>query len=472
MSAAEGPVVVVGDALLDVDMRGVSRRDCPDAPAPVLEGTEAWYRPGGAALAALCAREDGREVVLVTAVGRDAAADDLAALLEGRVTLVGLPLMERTPTKTRVQANGRTVARMDEGCDGVEETASGADVARALAGASAVLVADYGHGLTRQSAVREALAECADRVPLVWDPHPRGAAPLRGARLVTPNAAEAQVAEDEGERALNRAGELAGVWGTHSVAVTLGAHGAAWADGAGARALVPGEPVDAPEDTCGAGDAFAAACATALADGANVRDAVRHGVGSASAFVARGGAAAHTRPRPGTPAPRAAAAPATAPAPRVAADAGTAAGGRAGRVVATGGCFDVLHAGHVDLLRRARALGDHLVVLLNSDSSVRALKGPGRPVVGEHDRARVLSALDCVDEVVVFGEETPAHALEELRPDVWVKGGDYDVEELPETPVVRRAGGEVVTVPLVPGHSTTGLITRIRGRGRDNVPVR
>ncbi|WP_150237965.1 D-glycero-beta-D-manno-heptose 1-phosphate adenylyltransferase [Nocardiopsis quinghaiensis] len=443
-------------------MRGVSRRDCPDAPAPVLEGTETWYRPGGAALAALCAREGGREVVLVTAVGRDAAADDLAALLDGEVTLVGLPLMERTPTKTRVQANGRTVARLDEGCGGVEETASGAVVARALAGASAVLVADYGHGLTRQSAVRGALAACADRVPLVWDPHPRGAAPLHGARLVTPNAAEAQVAEDEGERALRRAGELAGVWGTHSVSVTLGAHGAAWADGAGERALVPGEPVDVPEDTCGAGDAFAAACATALADGAHVRAAVRHGVGSAAAFVARGGAAAHTRPHPGLPAPRA----------RTAAGPETAAGGRDERVVATGGCFDVLHAGHVDLLRRARALGDRLVVLLNSDASVRALKGPGRPVVGERDRARVLSALDCVDEVVVFGEETPVHALEELRPDVWVKGGDYDVEGLPETPAVRRAGGEVVTVPLVPGHSTTGLITRIRGRGRDNVPVR
>ncbi|WP_174548280.1 D-glycero-beta-D-manno-heptose 1-phosphate adenylyltransferase, partial [Nocardiopsis dassonvillei] len=147
-------------------------------------------------------------------------------------------------------------------------------------------------------------------------------------------------------------------------------------------------------------------------------------------------------------------------------------GRRAERVVATGGCFDVLHAGHVDLLRRARALGDRLVVLLNSDASVRALKGSGRPVVAEQDRARVLGALDCVDEVVVFDEDTPVRALEELRPDVWVKGGDYEVEDLPETPVVRRAGGEVVTVPLVPGHSTTGLITRIRGRGRDGVPAR
>ncbi|WP_201296854.1 PfkB family carbohydrate kinase, partial [Nocardiopsis sp. FR26] len=289
---SDGPVVVLGDALLDVDLRGVSRRDCPDAPAPVLEGTEAWYRPGGAALAALCAGAGGREVVLVTALGGDPAAEDLAELLRGSVRLVGLPLMERTPTKTRVQANGRTVARLDEGCDGVEREARAEDVARALDGASAVLVADYGHGLTRQAPVREALAARARRVPLVWDPHPRGAVPLPGARLVTPNAAEAEVPEGEEERALRRAGELAGVWDVRSVAVTLGARGAAWSDRSGGRALVPGRPVESPADTCGAGDAFAAACAVALAEGARVPDAVRRGVASASEFVAGGGASA------------------------------------------------------------------------------------------------------------------------------------------------------------------------------------
>ncbi|MFE1397313.1 D-glycero-beta-D-manno-heptose 1-phosphate adenylyltransferase [Nocardiopsis dassonvillei] len=458
-----GTVVVVGDALLDVDLRGVSRRDCPDVPAPVLEEPEPWYRPGGAALAARRARQDGRDVVLVTAVGRDAAADELAALVGEGVRLVGLPLMEHTPTKTRVQANGRTVARLDQGCEGVELDARAEDVAEALAGAAAVLVADYGHGLTRQRAVRRALAACARRgVPLVWDPHPRGADPVPGTRLATPNAAEAGVAGGTGERALRRAGELAGAWDVHSVAVTLGARGAAWSDAGGGCALLPGTPVDAPTDTCGAGDAFAAACATALADGDDVRDAVRRGVASASAFVAGGGASAYAAPSTAAGRARAAA----VPGPR----AGE--GGRAERVVATGGCFDVLHAGHVDLLRRARALGDRLVVLLNSDASVRALKGSGRPVVAEQDRARVLGALDCVDEVVVFDEDTPVRALEELRPDVWVKGGDYEVEDLPETPVVRRAGGEVVTVPLVPGHSTTGLFTRIRGRGRDGVPAR
>jgi rfaE bifunctional protein nucleotidyltransferase chain/domain len=131
-------------------------------------------------------------------------------------------------------------------------------------------------------------------------------------------------------------------------------------------------------------------------------------------------------------------------------------------MVATGGCFDLLHTGHVRLLRGARQLGDSLVVLLNSDASVRALKGPGRPVMAAEDRARVLSALACVDAVVIFDEHSPEQALEQLRPDVWVKGGDYTEAELPESGVVRRHGGEVVLLPTVAGYSSSNLIAAAR----------
>ncbi|MBB6121895.1 PfkB family carbohydrate kinase [Nocardiopsis algeriensis] len=464
---ARGPVVVVGDALLDADLRGESFRDCPDAPAPVLEGTSAWYRPGGAALAAHRARSDGRDVVLVTALGRDPAAETLAGILGSGIRLVGMPLLERTPVKTRIQANGRTVARMDEGSGGRAEPAPAEVLERVLRQASAVLVSDYGYGLVGQRAVRDVLAECVGRVPVVWDPHPRGADPVLGTHLATPNAAEAGVGGNLPDEALDRARELAGRWGVRSVAVTLGGNGAAWADGSGGRGHVPGEPVPGPVDTCGAGDAFAAACTAALADGGSAGEAVRAGVAAASAFVAEGGAGAYALPDPGLGSVR--------PLPGQGPDAAEVADRarrRGERLVATGGCFDLLHAGHIDLLRRARRLGDRLVVLINGDASVRALKGEGRPVVGAYDRARVLSALDCVDAVEVFDETTPVRALERLRPDVWVKGGDYDVESLPETPVVRRAGGAVVTVPLVPGHSTTGLITRIQDRGRDGLRAR
>jgi D-beta-D-heptose 7-phosphate kinase / D-beta-D-heptose 1-phosphate adenosyltransferase len=130
--------------------------------------------------------------------------------------------------------------------------------------------------------------------------------------------------------------------------------------------------------------------------------------------------------------------------------------------VATGGCFDLLHTGHVRLLHQARQLGDALFVLLNSDASVRALKGQGRPVMTDQDRARVLSALACVDAVVIFDELSPERALDQLRPDVWVKGGDYTEADLPEADIVRRHGGEIVLLPTVAGYSSSNLIAVAR----------
>jgi rfaE bifunctional protein nucleotidyltransferase chain/domain len=131
----------------------------------------------------------------------------------------------------------------------------------------------------------------------------------------------------------------------------------------------------------------------------------------------------------------------------------------AGRtVVATGGCFDLLHAGHVRALEAARALGDCLIVCLNSDDSVRRLKGPDRPLVAQADRAAVLAGLGCVDAVAVFGEDEPSAVLRELRPHVWAKGGDYAVSDLPEADVLAEWGGRAVIVPYVAGRSTTHII--------------
>ena len=157
--------------------------------------------------------------------------------------------------------------------------------------------------------------------------------------------------------------------------------------------------------------------------------------------------------------PRGAAArPPSGTAPQVVDDVVARVRARGGRVVATGGCFDVLHAGHVACLEAARRLGDSLVVLLNSDASVTRLKGPGRPVHTAQDRARVLLGLGCVDAVVVFEEDSPHAALERLRPDVWAKGGDYAAATLPEAPLVRSWGGRVVLLPYLPGRSTTRII--------------
>ena len=131
-------------------------------------------------------------------------------------------------------------------------------------------------------------------------------------------------------------------------------------------------------------------------------------------------------------------------------------------VVFTNGCFDLLHRGHTDYLAAARALGDFLVVGLNTDASVRRLKGPGRPIIPEGDRARILAALECVDAVTLFDEDTPAALITALVPDILVKGGDYEAETIAGADVVRAAGGRVVVLPFVAGRSTSELIRRIR----------
>jgi rfaE bifunctional protein nucleotidyltransferase chain/domain len=218
-------------------------------------------------------------------------------------------------------------------------------------------------------------------------------------------------------------------------------------------------PLVAAGDPCGAGDQFAVSAAAMLADGATAAEAVRAAVIAASAFVAAGGAAAT---RFGEDVARPVEISHGGGRLDAAIRLATEVRARGGRVVATGGCFDLLHAGHVASLRAARALGDCLIVCLNSDSSVRELKGPGRPVVQQDDRAEVLSSLGCVDAVVIFDEATPEAVLNAIRPDVFAKGGDYESAELPEAELMRSWGGEAVLVPYIEGRSTSSIVREVR----------
>lgn len=448
------PLVVVGDVLLDEDIEGVSTRLSPDAPAPVVDVTGERRRPGGAGLAAVLAARGGREVVLVTALGDDEASETVRAALRGRVRVVEIPLDGELPVKTRVLAGGRPLVRIDRG--GGTPGPPARAVREALEQAGTVLVADYGRLTAR--AVRGALEAVAPRVPLVWDPHPKGDDPVVGARLVTPNAAETRAlsgVEGVSLRAYaERGAELADRWRAAAVAVTLGERGVLLTRaGAQTPMLVPA-PYRAVGDACGAGDCFAAATAAALADGALPEEAVERGVAEAAAFVAAGGAANRLLWRGGSPAsPR----PARERDPFALARDVRA---RGGTVVATGGCFDLLHAGHVGLLESARRIGDCLIVCVNDDASVGRLKGPGRPLNPLADRVRVLEALGSVDAVAPFGEDTPARLLNRLRPDVWVKGGDYSAGELPEAQALRQWGGQAVVLPYLDGRSTTTLAHR------------
>jgi rfaE bifunctional protein nucleotidyltransferase chain/domain/rfaE bifunctional protein kinase chain/domain len=447
------PLVVVGDALLDRDVEGAVERLSPDAPVPVVDEATTHARPGGAALAAALAATSGRPVTLVTALARDTAGAELAALVVDRgIEVVDLGLDGVTPEKVRITTDARPLLRLDRGGGGAVG-APGAAARAAIGWAGAVLVADYGRGVAAGPELRAALRALGPDVPLVWDPHPNGPAPVPGVRLATPNLAEATaiVPEPPGDAlpaVAARARALAARWRADAVCITCGARGAVLAAGDGTPLAVPAEPVPGG-DPCGAGDRFASAAAEALADGATAAAAVERAVATASSFVAAGGAGAVAREL-ASAAPRADGEGGLALARRVGAAGGT--------VVATGGCFDLLHSGHVRTLEAARALGDCLVVLLNSDASVRTIKGAGRPVVGQDDRARVLAALRCVDAVVVFDEPTPEAALARVRPHVWAKGADYAGRELPEAKVLAEWGGEVVLLPLVDGQSTTRLI--------------
>jgi rfaE bifunctional protein nucleotidyltransferase chain/domain len=306
-----------------------------------------------------------------------------------------------------------------------------------------VLVADYGRGSRRRqaSATRSRRWPPAAR-PSSGTPTRAGRSRSPGVTLATPNGSEARHFAPGHDGPLlsattARARELAGRWSATAVSITLSGRGALLVSGDGAPSVLPAPVVPCP-DPCGAGDRFASTAAGLLADGALPSEAVAGAVAAASAFVAAGGAASV---RVGRPSPAAGAVRETAEqlVARVRAAGGT--------VVATGGCFDLLHAGHVSVLSQARSLGDCLVVLLNSDDSVRRLKGESRPLQTQADRATVLSALEHVDAVVVFDEDTPVTALEQLRPDVWAKGGDYALADLPEAPVLERGAARRSSCP-------------------------
>ncbi|WP_026547173.1 PfkB family carbohydrate kinase [Paenarthrobacter nicotinovorans] len=473
-------ITVVGDVLLDVDINGAATRLSPDAPVPVVDVADIRRRAGGAGLVATVLAQDGHSVSLVTALSNDDGAGHLRRALSGVSVLAGAPLAP-TPTKTRVRIGTHPMVRFDEGCSPAPVPAGTAEMLEAIASAEAIVVADYGRGITANLDIRAALTAAGRRVPVVWDPHPAGSEPVAGVAVVTPNLAEALASAKAGGLAPSGTGaEEAGrylleKWRSAAVLVTRGEEGALLLPAGGAAQGIPA-PKTNVSDPCGAGDRLAGSLAVHLGLGLDLAQAATRAVEDASEFLANGGAASLAvveTPGPEAPRPEAPGPEAPGPGPVVElkglelVDAGdlhpdgvqlaraVRAGG--GTVVATGGCFDLLHAGHARTLAAARSMGDCLIVCLNSDESVRRLKGGYRPIVSAEDRAELLLALECVDAVVVFGEDTPEACLTQIQPDIWVKGGDYTPEELPEARLVAGWGGRCVTVPFHPARSTSGL---------------
>lgn len=291
-------LVVVGDCLLDVDLVGSVTRLCPDAPAPVLDLDHERIRAGGAGLAAVLAAADGVQVTLVSSVAEDADGDQLRKQLAGVPAVLG-PSVRSTPAKTRLLAGERCVGRIDRGGKGITPTATD-EMLDAVREADAVLVSDYGHGLTADERLRALLSELAGQIPVVWDPHPRGGDPVPGIAAATPNLAEANRAAgpstgssnddtDPVDQAARAAAALRSRWHARAIVVTIGSLGAIVHDGDLAH-VAPARPV-ATLDPCGAGDRFASALATELMHGAGIARATRSAIECSGRFLAAGGVA-------------------------------------------------------------------------------------------------------------------------------------------------------------------------------------
>ncbi len=470
-------ILIVGDLILDRYVAGDVARISPEAPIPVLAARHIEERLGGAGNVAANLRAMEAEVSLLGVVGKDALGDRLQGLLEGiGVDASGLLRDEQRPTtgKTRFTSGGQQILRVDwEDAQPVTPELMGGlvDHAHSVMGEmGAVILSDYGKGVLGEPVLQGVIAAArAHGVPVLVDPKGTDYGRYLGATLVTPNRKEAEEALGRKLRPFEElprgADELIETAELDAAVITLGADGIYYRSKGGTLGEKTGRiaPVArAVFDVTGAGDTVISHLALALAAGLGLESAVRLANQAAGIVVGRRGAASVTRRE-------------------LKAAFGSRSGGASlilerselpellsewraegKRIVFTNGCFDIVHAGHIDYLRTARSRGDALIVALNDDESVHRLKGEGRPINKIADRMRVLAALEMVDAVVAFSEDTPLAIVEEITPDVLVKGQDWEDKGVVGREWVEQHGGEVYLAPLLPGRSTTAIANRLR----------
>jgi len=469
---ANTSVLVIGDVMLDRYIYGEVTRISPEAPVPILQVTREIGLAGGAGNVVRNLTALGAAVAFISVLGDDQTGSDLTGLVGGQPGVEPWLLVQggRTTTlKTRYVAAGQQLFRADR-----EETAPihprlAERMLRiacdAMAATSVTVLSDYGKGVLAGEVPGKlvAMARKAGR-RLIVDPRGPDHARYAGADIIVPNRidlAEATSMPVDTEQAIVAAATaLRSRHGFGAVVVTRGNDGMTLVDDDGARHF----PSQAAEvyDISGAGDTAVATLAAAIAGGADTEIAVRLAnlaagvvVGKAGTAVAREAdllfALSPQRSALRKIVPREEAAEHVERWRR-----------RGWRVGFTNGCFDLLHPGHVHLLEEARSKCDRLVVGLNTDASARRLKGPKRPVQPEAARAAVLASLASVDLVCVFEEDTPEVLIAELRPDLLMKGADYTLDNVVGAELVRGWGGKVALADLLPGHSTTATLARIR----------
>jgi len=475
-------VLCVGDLMLDEFVYGEVSRISPEAPTPVIACKRSELMVGGAGNVARNMTALGTKCIFVGIVGEDetgrALADALAAdpLIDPRLVSDG---SRQTTRKVRFVSEHHSthLLRADwEAAAPASAAIEDAIIAHAIAAlprAGAVVLSDYAKGALTPRVIR-AVIEAAREAgkPVIVDPKGRDYSIYRGATMITPNRQELADATHSPARSEEEVAAAA-----RALRETLGAEAVLVTRSEAGMTLVAGSaPVHVPayavrvRDVSGAGDTVVAIVAGMLALGADFESAMRAANAGAAIVVGKRGTATASVAEL-----RARILPAATLAPEekivfdwAMLDEHLSAWKRQGlRVGFTNGCFDLLHPGHVRLLAEARAACDRLVVGLNSDESVKRLKGEGRPVQQVSARAEVLAALEAVDLVVVFEEDTPLKLIKRVKPTVLVKGGDYTRETVVGHEIVEALGGEIVLVNLVPGHSTTAMVERSRnGQGK------
>lgn len=476
VQAARVRVLCVGDVMIDRFVSGTIERISPEAPVPVLRIEHSSAMPGGAGNVARNAAALGARVQLIGVAGDDDAGRELAGRLASEPGITPDLIVEngrQTTVKTRFIAASQQVLRADDETTSAPTAAVRdavvAHVKAAVAGSNVLLLSDYAKGvLTDGLAERLIVAARASGLPVVVDPKGRDFRRYAGASIVTPNRRELAdatgIAVGSPEQAIAAARRLMTDADIAGVVATLGRDGLIVVDGAGAAIHHPAVARDV-FDVTGAGDTVVAALAVLAAAGLSLADAAAIANIAAGIVVGKVGTAVATAGEIEQAMRRREVAEAEGKLrSRGSAAEQAAIWRRQGlKVGFTNGCFDLVHPGHLSLLRQARAACDRLIVGLNSDASVSRLKGVGRPAQPEVARALVLAALTDVDLVVVFGEDTPACLIEALRPDVLVKGADYRFEDVVGGAFVRSYGGQVVLARIEPGYSTSATLARIAG---------
>lgn len=488
----EKAVLIVGDIMLDRFVYGTVERISPESPVPVLSIQREDVMLGGAGNVLSNLAGLGVQGRILTVVGDDSIAAQVGDLVEERKgNRTGLIVDPARPTtiKTRFLAAHQQLLRTDFEKKGALSPATEERLCQAIAeqlpAMQAVILSDYGKGVLTPAVIKAVIDTArAHDIPVLVDPKGRDYSIYEGASVVTPNRKELAEATgdhptDSDEDIIKAAEYLLQDSGIDSIVVTRSEKGMTIWDKAQGRAPVH-IPTQALEvfDVSGAGDTVIATLAAALASGASLEEAAHLSNLAGGIVVAKVGTAAIRREElnraltAGGPRDVIKGQAFTMAAPVCKADEAREQIQRwkaQGLTVGfTNGCFDIIHYGHVNYLNRAREKCDRLVVGLNSDASIKRLKGLDRPVNEETARASVIGALGAIDMVVMFGDapednDTPCNLIRALQPDMFFKGGDYREDQLPEAPIVKSYGGQVKIMPLYDGHSTTRIIARVQG---------